>query len=661
MVRLSEILFQVNMSLKHIWIVLLFLLIIGTVEATTITENTDMGWETLIEQNYTSMSSIPDNIYLSNPVTTGVLVSNQSINLTSGSGLMWNGTKPTVGSLFIGQLYPGGRTRYIINMTLNRTGSTYSSMSLLFGLEGQIGFYTWGATTNYAELQYYNSTGAYLHGEPLYTDTKGNTFNFTIDFYPNGSMTLSNTTSSLTQYFNYPSFENVPYSYLSPTLIQMSIGFGGSATGVNYTINEFRELVPKKLITVLPNNNSLAFGFDGARNNFSYGADWLQSRGYKATIWEDVAYYNLTSANVTTRELVLDYINNKSWELGIHFNPELDNLSLAAANSTIDTEFNNITSWFGTPPLSWCSLRNADNSSHAVYAYNNYSMVWRNSPFSIRTVGNVGNIDDESINWWNDSSSHRSFIPTFTHSVSDPAESSSLSIGNFTSVMNTYINNGTKIIPYAQWYYENNNTVQPITNVYFSPNNSYFNINTTGYNATTTIYDPNGEGIWHATGSTITTTIDNTNETNLSINTPSNLTVTKANATIIPSSGNVTVSVNTWNTSSDYYKKFNASDGNFTAIVGDFPHNARIQIKLNGTNSAIVNTNSTGYLVWNYTGEAGETQFKFNVISTGVGDGSISYPAVAVAGVLGVAASVAIYTIWRRRNGGRMYGFIPFL
>lgn len=136
---------------------------------------------------------------------------------------------------------------------------------------------------------------------------------------------------------------------------------------------------------------------------------------------------------------------------------------------------------------------------------------------------------------------------------------------------------------------------------------------------------------------------------------------TRVNASIIPSSSSVTVNIITWNATDDYYKKFNASGGNFTLTAGDFPRNARIQIKLNGTNSAIANTNSTGYFTWNYNGSSAETQFEFNVISTGVGDGSISYPAVAIAGVLGVTASVAIYTIWRRRNGGRMYGFIPFL
>jgi len=128
---------------------------------------------------------------------------------------------------------------------------------------------------------------------------------------------------------------------------------------------------------------------------------------------------------------------------------------------------------------------------------------------------------------------------------------------------------------------------------------------------------------------------------------------------LIPTNS-INFTLTTWNTTGDYYKKLNIT-GNATITAGDNPHNARMQIRLNGSNYAIVNTNSTGYFTYSFTDGAGEHQLEFSVIGTGVGNGSISYPAIAVAGVLGVAASVAIFTIWRRRNGGRMYGFIPFL
>jgi len=99
------------------------------------------------------------------------------------------------------------------------------------------------------------------------------------------------------------------------------------------------------------------------------------------------------------------------------------------------------------------------------------------------------------------------------------------------------------------------------------------------------------------------------------------------------------------------------SSGNATIIAGDNPRNAKMQIKLNGTNYATVQANSTRYFRWVYSGGAGESQLEFSVMR-----GETNYPLVAVEVTLGTAAAIALYTIYRRRGrGGRIYSFMPFL
>jgi len=129
------------------------------------------------------------------------------------------------------------------------------------------------------------------------------------------------------------------------------------------------------------------------------------------------------------------------------------------------------------------------------------------------------------------------------------------------------------------------------------------------------------------------------------------------NISVVPLSDSVIMNITTWNTTGDYYKKFNSSGGNFTITAGGNPRNGKMQIKLNGTNYATVQANSTGYFRWVYSGGAGESQLEFSVMR-----GETNYPLVAVEVTLGTAAAIALYTIYRRRGrGGRIYGFMPFL
>jgi hypothetical protein len=228
---------------------------------------------------------------------------------------------------------------------------------------------------------------------------------------------------------------------------------------------------------------------------------------------------------------------------------------------------------------------------------------------------------EDNTRFWDVASQYNSFKPIYTHSINDPLmESGSVNFTSFSRIMGNYIYRGVKIIPYAEWYYENMNSVQPITNVHFSQTESHFNIDTNGYNATTTIYDPYSEGVWYSDGGMVITTIDNSVATNLTIKNPSDLTVKKANALFTVSSDSILVNVTAWNTNGDYYyKKWNESSSNAGVTtqhsIGDFANNQGIQIKKNGINWNTYTSNETGYITFNYTeGYPSDIQFEAKIL-----------------------------------------------
>jgi len=89
---------------------------------------------------------------------------------------------------------------------------------------------------------------------------------------------------------------------------------------------------------------------------------------------------------------------------------------------------------------------------------------------------------------------------------------------------------------------------------------------------------------------------------------------------IIPSSDSLNVTITIWNTTGDYYKKWNESSSNFSVttrhIIGDFPATTIIQIKKNGANWNNYTSNATGYISFTYTDGYSDIQFEAQVADT---------------------------------------------
>lgn len=611
--------------------VLVFLLAGGMVQtagAITVTENTDMGWQTLINNDYVNNSYI-DNIFLA--------TDSNSQNVTGATssiqnyGYQWNTTSSVVGRIYIGQLYPAGRTRFRFNLSLQRNLSAGTPFIHIYdGTLFDVQIFRFN-TTYTIYLNYYNETGVLKQTSNNSLTSNQPYVDILIDYYPNGSTTLynnSNLSQSVTARLN-KTHTSLPtiyiYNYASSNIINIPSGYNGNPY-LNMSIYNFEQQIPKKLITVLSDNTTFPIGFDDRGANTTPALYWLLNNSQSATLWEHpLLYPNFSAADKTLRHNLL---NNSEFELGIHYNGSLSNYNISHAQNVIDTETPIVSGFFGnTPVLSWVSLGNSENSTNALYAWESQHELWRNIPnsneglsmLSYTMLSPGGGSTDSNIPLWDISSQHKAFNPTYVHSATNPLqETGSINLSDFTRIMSNYTSSGIKIIPYAEWYYESNNTVQPITNIYLSPTLSYFNINTTGYNATTQINDPNGIGneFWYANGGWVKTTISTSNITNITINTPLNLTVKKANGTITPAdyNSNFTATVTTWNETGDFKISFYESSTNHANTASHTITNAgwdnkAIVVNKNGALYNLITADASGTISFNYVGGYSNVRF----------------------------------------------------
>jgi hypothetical protein len=94
---------------------------------------------------------------------------------------------------------------------------------------------------------------------------------------------------------------------------------------------------------------------------------------------------------------------------------------------------------------------------------------------------------------------------------------------------------------------------------------------------------------------------------------------TQTNFSVIPSSNSINVTISTWNTTGDYKKQWNESSSNSSVTtqhtIGDFPSLTNIEILIDGVSSAVIMSNSSGYISFNYVGGYSEHQFETQIYS----------------------------------------------
>jgi len=104
-------------------------------------------------------------------------------------------------------------------------------------------------------------------------------------------------------------------------------------------------------------------------------------------------------------------------------------------------------------------MRNRDNLTHAIYAYEKLGMLWRNGDSGINAEKGVGNLDDDTWEWWEQASRAGMVYPVFTHELDqEPAIKYSISCSKLSNWVDNYCSNNVSIVSFYEYSQVNRNT-----------------------------------------------------------------------------------------------------------------------------------------------------------------------------------------------------------
>jgi hypothetical protein len=277
--------------------------------------------------------------------------------------------------------------------------------------------------------------------------------------------------------------QRLPYVDFSNGYIKLMSLVLGEGTYLDADISRIDQKAARKLITPIGDSKMVAFGLDGPypRNVTGKGIDYMNSKGESGTLWFDVGA--LKNCNETDLEYLRSLVNNNSWETGVHYSKELNSLPLEEAYKTMSEENQYIYEKIGQMPKTWCCLRNRDNLTHAIYAYDKLGMYWRNGDSGVHAETDVGNLYDDTWSWWEPASHAGMTHPVFTHQLDkDPAIKYSISYSKLKTWVDNYYSNNVSIVSFYEYSQVSRNS-----------HDAYFNNITTSGNIVT--FDAHTNGV----------------------------------------------------------------------------------------------------------------------------------------------------------------------
>lgn len=247
--------------------------------------------------------------------------------------------------------------------------------------------------------------------------------------------------------------QKLPYIDFSSGYLKFTAFILGEGTYLDVDIYDINQTAERKFITAIGDSTKIPFGLDGPlpMNTTVEGIAYMQSKGYRGTMWFDKGM--LEKSNDTYVDYLRSLVANDSWEVGIHYTKELNSLPLEEAYRVMDEEYLYVSEKIGQKPTSWCCLRNRDNLKHAIYAYENLGMTWRNGDAEIHAERDVGNLYDDTWGWWEPASKAGMSYPVFTHQLDiEPAIKYSISRSKFRDWVDNYYSNNMTVVS----FYEHN-------------------------------------------------------------------------------------------------------------------------------------------------------------------------------------------------------------
>ena len=454
-------------------------------------ENIGVGQLKIYELNASNFSNVPEGIYAATSVTDNVMCNTSITYNNTLHSFDFTKKSKNIGELYIGKFYPMTDGDIAIDFGIDDS----SSWSELY-ISSSVSYLTARRASNNDYI--ITSTWINNNGSPVQTQT----FTIPASDIKNNHVKIHTTSynanrtnvvwyndtlrTSSPYYMSAPyytkSVRDITYPVMITPLLQITAyidseeGNSGNLTAHIYSVEQ---TIPQKTVTVYPVNNKMCFGLDDPLPQYTQnGTAHMLANGQVGTVW-----CNPTENGPANVAYVKSLLAN-GWELGIHFKTALNSYSLNDSYTVIDNEVAEATATYGQAPTSWCSLRNQDNVSHALYCYQQHDMIWRNGPSGVSLVSDVGNLYNDTWKWWNISASNGAVYPTFTHwtDMTSPLTLIySIDAEKFTAFSDMYHLKGVSFVGFVEYY--SNGVTQNTSSVTINEEDAKhmnFTISTTG-------------------------------------------------------------------------------------------------------------------------------------------------------------------------------------
>jgi len=443
----------IKIKLRNILsILILFLAMMGCTSESLASNNPSVGHLTISSMNFSKMYVVPTGVFAASksdvPYNASLTYNNKL------KAIDFKRTYTDYGTICIGGMYPTTDENLTIDVGLDGTSTsseikfynTVADIRVCHMSDNSYRVYSyWTADDGSEHSSFYNVPTTLVVNNHIPVSILSNNKN-----RKNVVMSWNSSYEVTTQY-QKNSTRNLPY----PVVITPLLAGELYVHGTDHTdwacahIYSVQQTIDRQRVTIYPTKNITGFGIDGPdEKNNTKGVAYMAKYGYVGTVWADPLANDPIAVNFNKALLA------NGWELGIHFSSRLNDLSLQAAESLMDSEYATVTTRYGQTPTSWCSYANSDNITHAVYAYKKYGMLWRNGPAGIMLFSMVGNIYNTLWPWWSQASANAVAYPAFTHRTDRVSETISHSIdySKFTKWVNNYHDASVKVTGFKQYY-----------------------------------------------------------------------------------------------------------------------------------------------------------------------------------------------------------------
>ncbi|AKB23088.1 hypothetical protein MSWH1_2817 [Methanosarcina sp. WH1] len=402
---------------------------------------------------------------------------------TSFPPIHYQGQQRQTGSLYICGLTPMVRCTYHISMDI-KTDNPHSFVELNSpGSKLVI-----QETNNRITLKsYYESSSGGIGSETIFMGNATEKLDFEIMF--DGCGKTNTIFAKDGKYITTPFYNSerrqLPYIDFSNGYLKFTSFLAGKGRDFDVNIYRISQRADRKFITAIGDNALVPFGLDGphVRNTTEKGIRYLNSKNNRGTIWFDIEL--LEQCSESDIEYLRNLVVNNSWDTGVHYSEELNSLSYEQACKVMNEGYSYVYEKIGKKPTTWCSMRNRDNVTHAIYAYENLGMFWRNGDSGIHAERNVGNLGDETWAWWEPASRAGMVYPAFTHELDlEPAIKYSISRSKFHNWVDNYNSNKMTIVSFYEYNQISRNTYDASFDILkYTENFFMFNAHTKGFDA----------------------------------------------------------------------------------------------------------------------------------------------------------------------------------